>query len=87
MQQIPLTQFKPSWIGTSIEKLKELGYSHDIDGNPLEDTEQTVELRMQDVVIPYESGKYLVSICKYIDTLLKNSMEKPHFTMLATLKN
>ena len=32
----PLTQFKPSWIGTSIEKLKELGYSHDIEGNPIE---------------------------------------------------
>ena len=37
----PLTQFKPSWIGTSIEKLKDLGYSHDIDGRPLEDPEQT----------------------------------------------
>ena len=50
----PLTQFKPSWIGTSIEKLHSLGYTHDIDGNPLENPEQTVELRMQDVVIPYE---------------------------------
>ena len=51
----PLTQFKPSWIGTTVEKLRELGYSHDIDGNPLENSEQLVELRMQDVVIPYES--------------------------------
>ncbi|KFM15838.1 DNA polymerase II large subunit protein, partial [Marine Group I thaumarchaeote SCGC RSA3] len=75
----PLTQFKPSWIGTSIEKLKELGYSHDIDGNPLENPEQTVELRMQDVVIPYESGKYLVSICKYIDTLLEKFYGKTAF--------
>ena len=32
----PLTQFKPSWIGTSIEKAKRiLGYSHDIDGKPI----------------------------------------------------
>jgi len=67
----PLTQFKPSWIGTSIEKLKQLGYYHDIDGNPLENLEQIIELRMQDVIIPYESGKYLVSICKYIDSLLE----------------
>ena len=72
----PLTQFKPSWIGTSIEKLHSLGYTHDIDGNPLENPEQTVELRMQDVVIPYESGNYLVSTCKYVDTLL----EKLHRT-------
>ena len=75
----PLTQFKPSWIGTSIEKLKELGYSHDIDGKPLESIDQTIELRMQDVVIPYESGNYLVSTCKYIDVLLEKFYGKSPF--------
>ena len=75
----PLTQFKPSWIGTSIEKLHSLGYTHDIDGNPLENPEQTVELRMQDVVIPYESGNYLVETCKYIDTLLEKFYQKSPF--------
>jgi len=75
----PLTQFKPSWIGTSIEKLKKLGYSHDIDGKPLENIDQTVELRMQDVVIPEESGKYLVSTCKYIDILLTKFYGKSSF--------
>lgn len=75
----PLTQFKPSWIGTSIEKLHSLGYTHDIDGNPLENPEQTVELRMQDVVIPYESGNYLVETCKYIDTLLEKFYQKSSF--------
>ena len=75
----PLTQFKPSWIGTSIEKLKKLGYSHDIDGNPLESTDQIIELRMQDVVIPNESGRYLVSTCKYIDTLLVKFYGKSSF--------
>ena len=75
----PLTQFKPSWIGTSIEKLHSLGYTHDIDGNPLENPDQTVELRMQDVVIPYESGNYLVETCKYIDTLLEKFYQKSPF--------
>jgi len=75
----PLTQFKPSWIGTSIEKLKELGYSHDIDGKPLTNLDQIVELRMQDVIIPYESGNYLVSTCKYIDTLLVKFYGKSKF--------
>ncbi|MDC0154227.1 DNA polymerase II large subunit [Nitrosopumilus sp.] len=75
----PLTQFKPSWIGTSIEKLKELGYSHDIDGKPLENMDQIIELRMQDVVIPNESGRYLVSTCKYIDTLLVKFYGKSSF--------
>jgi len=75
----PLTQFKPSWIGTSIGKLKDLGYSHDIDGKPLENSDQIVELRMQDVIVPYENGKYLVSTCKYIDTLLEKFYGKSPF--------
>ncbi|MBA4453798.1 MAG: DNA polymerase II large subunit, partial [Nitrosopumilaceae archaeon] len=45
----PITQFKPSWIGTPIEKLKELGYTHDIDGKPIVDENQIIEIRMQDV--------------------------------------
>jgi len=66
----PLTHFKPSWIGTSIEKLKELGYTHDINGESLFDSNQLIEIRMQDVIIPIESGKYLVQVSKYIDTEL-----------------
>ncbi|MDH3276728.1 MAG: DNA polymerase II large subunit [Nitrosopumilus sp.] len=75
----PITQFKPSWIGTSIEKLKELGYTKDMDGNPITNSDQLIEIRMQDVIIPYESGRYLVSTCKYIDSLLKKFYGKPPF--------
>ncbi|MEK6866972.1 MAG: DNA polymerase II large subunit, partial [Thermoproteota archaeon] len=75
----PLTQFKPSWIGTSIEKLTSLGYTHDIDGKPLTNPDQIVELRMQDIIIPNESGRYLVSTCKYIDTILEKFYEKSIF--------
>jgi len=64
----PLTHFRPSWIGTSVSRLRELGYEHDVDGAPLTDKEQIVELRMQDVIIPYECGRYLVETCKYIDS-------------------
>ncbi len=75
----PITQFKPSWIGTPIEKLKELGYTHDIDGKPITDENQIIEIRMQDVIIPYESGRYLVSICKYLDILLQKFYGKSPF--------
>jgi DNA polymerase II large subunit len=75
----PLTQFKPSWIGTSIDKLKSLGYTHDIDGKPITDPNQTIELKMQDVIIPNESSRYLVSVCKYIDILLEKFYAKPSF--------
>jgi len=75
----PLTHFKPKWIGTSIEKLKELGYTHDKNGEPLSDPNQTVELRMQDVIVPIQSGKYLVDICKYIDTELEKFYGRTSF--------
>ena len=75
----PLTQFKPSWIGVSIEKLKELGYTHDIDKKSLENTDQTVELYLQDVIIPYDVGRYLVKTCKYTDLLLEKFYNQPLF--------
>jgi DNA polymerase II large subunit len=75
----PLTHFKPSWIGTSIEKLKELGYTHDSNNLPLTSSEQMVELRMQDIIIPYESAKYLVNVCKYIDIQLEKFYGKTAF--------
>ena len=75
----PLTHFKPSWIGTPVERLQQLGYTEDIDGNPLTDQDQTVEIKMQDVIIPLESGKYLVQACKYIDTELEKFYGKATF--------
>lgn len=75
----PLTHFKPAWIGTSIPKLHELGYTTDIDGKPLVSADQTVEIKMQDVIIPHESGRYLVQTCKYIDTELAKFYGKSSF--------
>ncbi|HET6517087.1 MAG TPA: DNA polymerase II large subunit [Nitrosopumilaceae archaeon] len=75
----PLTHFKPKWIGTSIEKLKELGYTHDENGKTLSDPNQIIELRMQDVIIPIESAKYLVNVCKYIDTELEKFYDRTPF--------
>lgn len=67
----PLTHFKPSWVGTSLEKLVEFGYTHDIDGKPLVSVDQLVELMMQDVIIPYDCGEYLVKTSQYIDKELE----------------
>ena len=75
----PLTHFKPSWIGTSIEKLKELDYTKDIEGKELTHPDQILELKMQDVIIPNESGRYLVETCKYIDTELEKFYGKSKF--------
>ncbi|HDI01245.1 MAG TPA: DNA polymerase II large subunit [Candidatus Bathyarchaeota archaeon] len=66
----PLTHFKPSEIGTPVERLRELGYEVDVDGRPLEDPEQVCELKIQDVVLPRAAGEYLVRVAKFIDELL-----------------
>ena len=50
--EVALTHFKPKEIGTSIEKLKELGYTEDITGKLLEREDQILELKVQDIVIP-----------------------------------
>ncbi len=75
----PLTHFKPSWIGTPISRLRELGYTHDADGEPLTNKEQILEIRMQDVIIPHECGKYLVDTCRYIDSEMIKLYEKSPF--------
>jgi len=75
----PLTHFKPSWVGTSLEKLVEFGYTHDIDGKPLVNVDQTVELMMQDVIIPYDCGEHLVKTSQYIDKELEKLYGHPAF--------
>ncbi len=75
----PLTHFKPSWIGTSPKRLRELGYLVDAQGRELTDPDQTVELKMQDIIIPFESARYLVNICKYVDAELDKFYGRPKF--------
>lgn len=75
----PLTHFKPTWIGTSLEKLAELGYTHDIDGKPITNPNQLIELRIQDVIIPYECGEYLVQTSQYIDKEMEKLYDRPTF--------
>jgi len=51
--EVPITYFKPKdLVYTSIEKLRELGYTHDIYGNPLENEDQILELKPQDIILP-----------------------------------
>jgi DNA polymerase II large subunit len=67
MTDIPLTHFKPREIGLSIEKAHDLGYTHDWNNDPLNDPEQIVELKVQDIVPSQDCGDYLIKIAKFID--------------------
>lgn len=66
----PLTHFKPSEIGVSIEVLNKLGYVYDCDGLPLKDLNQICEMKIQDIIIPFKAAEYFVRIANFVDELL-----------------
>jgi DNA polymerase II large subunit len=72
LTDIPLTHFKPAEVGVAVEKLQQLGYTHDVEGEPLERPDQMLELMVQDVVLPEECGDYLVKATKFLDDELRD---------------
>ena len=64
---LPLTHFIPKEIGVTVEKLKEMGYEKDCYGKPIENEEQIIELRVQDIVISDNCGDYLLRTAQFID--------------------
>jgi len=76
---MPLTHFKPSEVHLSIEKLKEIGYTHDYKGNELKDENQIIELAVQDVIIPISAAEYLLKASKFVDDLLEKFYGLPRY--------
>jgi DNA polymerase II large subunit len=66
----PLTHFTPGEIGVSVEKIRQLGYSYDIKGEPLRYPYQICELKIQDVIIPRKCAEYFVRVANFLDELL-----------------
>src|SRR3989454_820295 len=71
MTNLPLTHFTPEEVGISVETTRRLGYTRDRNGRPLEQKDQTVELRPQDIVVARSCGEYLVRVAGFIDDLLE----------------
>jgi DNA polymerase II large subunit len=79
MIEMGITHFKPKEIGTSIQKLRELGYETDIYGNPLENEEQILEMFPQDVILPdcpvsgeEKASDFIINTGNFVDDLLEN---------------
>ena len=75
----PLTHFKPAEIGLTVERLQDLGYDLDMNGNPLEHSDQIVAMEPQDIVVNELCGDYLVRVAKFIDDLLTRFYGLPSF--------
>ena len=86
MSELPITHFKPSEIGASVEKLKELGYGKDYKGVALEREDQLLELKPQDIILPASpessderADDLLFRIANFIDDLLVNFYKSKPF--------
>ena len=74
MTEMPITHFKPKEIGTSVEKLRELGYEFDIQGKKLEGDEQILEIFPHDIILPScpdspdePADKVFLNVSKFVD--------------------
>ncbi|MFC1704780.1 DNA polymerase II large subunit [Nanoarchaeota archaeon] len=77
MTQLPITHFRPLEIGTSVERLKELGYTKDIHDKPLENPNQILEIKTQDIILPacnvspdLGADKIILKSSRFIDEML-----------------
>ncbi len=94
MTELPITHFRPKEIGVSVEKLRDLGYIHDMQGNPLESDEQTLEIKPQDVIIPCcpdssdePADEILFRVANFVDDLLVNFYNLEPFYNLESKKD
>jgi DNA polymerase II large subunit len=69
---VTLSHFTPGDIGTSVQKLRELGYEKDYAGNELERDDQTLVLKHQDIVVAEPGAVYLERVAAFIDDMLVN---------------
>jgi len=89
MTELPVTHFKPIEIGTTIEQLKKLGYTQDINAQELTNENQIIEIFPQDVILPSsenlkeeKSEDVLYRISKFIDeSLTKIYKQKPYYNL------
>ena len=75
--ELPITHFKPREIHAPIEKLRELGYTHDIQGKELETDDQILEIFPQDIILPANLESFeeaadviLMRVADFVDEML-----------------
>lgn len=89
--EIPITHFKPFEIKTSIDKLKELGYTKDLYGEDLLRDDQILEIRPHDVILPScsvtldeKADDVFFNIASFVDEELERFYKLPRYYNLKT---
>ncbi len=91
MTEMPLTHFKPKEVGTSVEKLIDLGYERDIYGKLLKEDEQILEIFPHDIILPAcpesldeKADDVFLRICKFVDDELEKIYGLPKYSNVSS---
>ncbi|MEM3252919.1 MAG: DNA polymerase II large subunit [Candidatus Micrarchaeaceae archaeon] len=84
---VPVTHVYPREIGTSVEKLRELGYDKDYTGAELVSDDQLIELRHQDVIINRRGAEFLLNVSRAVDDMLERIYGLEPFYKAATIND
>ncbi len=80
----PLTHFNSREIDVPVERLVELGYEYDMNGELLKSNEQCCNLKVHDIIVPDECGDYFVRVAQFLDELLRTFYKLPPLYLAKT---
>ncbi|MFX0125919.1 MAG: hypothetical protein ACFFAE_20025 [Candidatus Hodarchaeota archaeon] len=83
----PLSHFTPREIHLSLTELKQLGYTHDIQGNDIIDPDQIIELFPYDIIVSKTGGDFLVQLSNFIDDELVCLYNLSPYYRINSIKN
>lgn len=70
MTDLPVTAVKPEEVNASVDQFKQLGYTKDIHGDPLQHADQVVELKVQDIILSEGGAEHMRKTADFVDDLL-----------------
>lgn len=89
MTEMPLTHFRPLEIGTSVMRLRELGYEFDVYGENLEREEQLLEIFPHDIILPScprspdeRADQVFFEVAQFVDNELERLYKLPTYLNL-----
>jgi len=84
MIDLPLTHIRPDEVRVPVERMRELGYVKDINGYDLQNGQQVVELRPQDLLVSDSCADYMIKVARFIDDELTRLYGLPAFYNIKT---
>ena len=72
MTDLPVTAVRPTELDVTADHFRDLGYTSDIHGDPLQHDDQLVELRVQDIVLSNGAAEHMLKTANFVDELLED---------------